>query len=101
MYFRGLRILPTQTYLLSTTTTGVIMNFVYPLRADLEFGINMDHVISVRKEYENKDGMIWFFTVEGTRLFWRYPNNQKGCDADYDLLLEFISSKSDGTYLMQ
>ena len=77
------------------------MNFVHPLRAEMELEINMDHVISVKKEYENKDGMIWFFTVEGTRLFWRYPNNQEGCDADYDLLLEFISSKSEGTSLIQ
>lgn len=81
------------------------MNFVYPLRADIEFRINMDHVVSIRREYGDEDGMvmakIWFLTVEGTRLYWKYDNNQEGCDADYDLLLDFISSKSEGNHLIQ
>lgn len=77
------------------------MNFVYPLRADIDFQINMDHVISITKEYEGEHGIIWFFTVEGTRLFWKYANNQEGCDRDYHLLLEFISSKNEGDHLVQ
>ena len=77
------------------------MNFVRPIRADIPFELNMDHVISIRKEYENKDGMISFYTVDGNRLFWRYVGNQEGCDADYDLLMDFISSKSVGGHLIQ
>lgn len=63
------------------------MNFIDSGRANLADPINLDHVISFRKDHAGSTTMITFSMSSGKTIHWKYYKNKANRDLDYEQLL--------------
>ena len=67
-------------------TGGQLMNFIQSSRADASQPINLDHVVTFKKERVGSAKMIVFEMSNGKMIYWKYPVGTTTRDSDYEQL---------------
>ena len=67
------------------------MNFIQSSRANASQPINLDHVVTFKKERSGSSKMIVFETSSGKTIYWQYPAGTTARDSDYEHLMQSFS----------
>ena len=66
------------------------MLFMQTDRADETQPINLHHVVTFKKAGSFGNWSIWFDTVNGETIWWKYRNNKAHRDLDYKDIMRLI-----------